>query len=134
MTLGGWACSPHFFVQEKEKRQTKEKRKTSKAKTIKRLSPSSKCYCFSHSRVSRIQKCFLSANHGGWQYVSVFHDPSTLEICFTSPDIMILTSSWPLKWKKIGSAKKLLLNLGIYGEGCTFKYFKIKKDLFITRK
>ena len=38
-----------------------------------------KCYCFSHSRVSRIQKFFLSANYGGWQYFSVFNSPSTLK-------------------------------------------------------
>ena len=39
----------------------------------------SKCYCFSHSRDSRVQRFFLSANRGGWQYFSVFHDPSTLK-------------------------------------------------------
>ena len=39
----------------------------------------SKYYCFSHSRASRIQKFFLSANHGGQQYFSVFHGPLTLK-------------------------------------------------------
>ena len=63
--------------QQKEKRGTK-KRKSFKAETIKRLSPRSKCYCFSHSRASRIQKFFLTANHGGRYYFSVFHGPSTL--------------------------------------------------------
>ena len=45
--------------------------------------------------------------------------------------MLCLNLSWPSKWKKIGSAKKLQLNLGIQGDRCTFKYFKIKKDLFI---
>ena len=30
--------------------------------------------------------------------------------------------SWPSKWKKIESAKKLKFNLGIQGMGCTNKY------------
>ena len=30
---------------------------------------------------------------------------------------------------KMGSTKKLPLNLGMLGEGCTFKYFKKKKRL-----
>ena len=47
---------PHFFAYQKEKRETKEKRKSFKAETIKRLSPRSKCYCFNHSGASRIQK------------------------------------------------------------------------------
>ena len=34
---------------------------------------------FAGSRVSRIQKFFFSANHGGQQYFSVFHGPSTLK-------------------------------------------------------
>ena len=34
---------------------------------------------FSHSRVPRIQKVFLSTNHGGRQYFWVFHCPSTLK-------------------------------------------------------
>ena len=45
--------------------------------------------------------------------------------------IMIFTPSWPSKWKKIGSAKKNILNSGIQEKGCTYKYFKIKKYLFI---
>ena len=44
----------------KEKRETKKKRKIFKAKTIKRMSASSKCYCFRPSRASRIQKVFLA--------------------------------------------------------------------------
>ena len=45
--------------------------------------------------------------------------------------IMIFTPSWPSKWKKIGSAKKNILNSVIQEKGCTYKYFKIKKYLFI---
>ena len=70
---------PHFFAQEKEKRETKEKTKSFKAEAIKGLSPKSKCYCFSHSRAHRIQKFFFSANHDGWQNFWVFHGPSTLK-------------------------------------------------------
>ena len=54
----------------------KKKRKTGKKE---RHSPKSKCYCFSHSRASRLETYFLSANHGGQQYFSVFHGPSTLK-------------------------------------------------------
>ena len=43
-----------------KKRKQRVKRKSLKAETIKKLPPSSKCYCFSHSRASRIQKFFLS--------------------------------------------------------------------------
>ena len=44
---------------------------------------------------------------------------------------MILTPSWPSKWKKIGSAKKVILNLEIYGKGCLYEYLKLNKDCFI---
>ena len=43
------------------------------------MSPRLKCYYFSHSRASRIQKFFFSDNHGGQQYFSMFHGPSTLK-------------------------------------------------------
>ena len=66
-----------FCVAKKKERKRKEKRKSFKAETIKMLSPRSKCYYFSHSRTSRIQKVFLSASHGGRQYFSVSHGPST---------------------------------------------------------
>ena len=49
-----------------------------KGETIKGLSPRTKCYYFSHSRASRIQKFFLSARHRGRKYFAVFHGPSTL--------------------------------------------------------
>ena len=67
--LGLFACEPEhepspFFVQEKEKRETRKKN-SFKAETIKRLPPTSKCYYFSHSRPSKIQILFLPANHGG---------------------------------------------------------------------
>ena len=60
--------------------ETKGKsRKNFKAETIKRLSPRLNCYCFSHSRAPRIQKFFLSADHGGREYFSLFLGPSTLK-------------------------------------------------------
>ena len=59
--------------------ETKAKKKGFRAETAKRLSPRSKYYCFSHSRAFRIRKFFLSANHGGRQYFSVFHGPPTLK-------------------------------------------------------
>ena len=68
-------------------KRNKEKKESFKAEAIRRLPPKSKCYCFSHSRASRIQKFFWSANHGGRQYLSVFHGPSTFKsispaLCF----------------------------------------------------
>ena len=54
-----------FLRSKKKKRKPREKRTIFKAETIEKLSPRSKYYCFSHSRVSRIQKFLLSANHGG---------------------------------------------------------------------
>ena len=54
-----------FCVAKRKEWKQREKRKGFKAETIKRLSPRLKLYCFSHSRASRIQKFFLSANHGG---------------------------------------------------------------------
>ena len=66
--LGG-PCSPPFTPpppKPKIKSKSKEKKEKSfKEETIKRLSSKSKCYCFNHSRTSRIQKFFLSTNHGG---------------------------------------------------------------------
>ena len=56
-----WQDPSHFFFRSKKKIGGKrKKRKSFKAKTIKRLSPRSKCYYFSHSRVSRIQKFWLA--------------------------------------------------------------------------
>ena len=86
MILGrlGGPCPPSppptFLRSKKKKRkQRKKKRKIFKAETIKRLSPRSKCYCFYHSRVSRIHKFFFPVNHGGRQYLPLFHGPSTLK-------------------------------------------------------
>ena len=73
-------CSPPTFLRSKKKKGKQRRAGTTfKAETIKRLSLRSKCYCFSHSRVFRIQKIFLSASHGGPQYFSVFRAPSTLK-------------------------------------------------------
>ena len=49
------------------------------------MSPRSKCYCFSQSWGTRIQKFFLSANHGDGQYFSVFHSPIHFEIHVAGP-------------------------------------------------
>ena len=69
--------SPTFLRSKKKKGEVKQKITIFKAETIERLSPRSKCYCSTHSRMPRIQKIFLSANHGGRQYFSVFHGPCT---------------------------------------------------------
>ena len=68
-----------FLSRKKKKERQRQKRKGFKAETIKRLSPRSNYYCFSHSRASRIQKFFLSINHGGQQYFPVFHGPTTFK-------------------------------------------------------
>ena len=68
---------PHFFVQQKQKREAKKKeRKSFKAETIKRLSPRSKCYCFSNGY-------YFIQEHLEFKYFSVFHGPYTLKS--TSP-------------------------------------------------
>ena len=66
---------PEYFALQKKKKNRGNEGK----KTIKRLSPRPKCYCFSHSRAFRIQKCFLSAKHASRHYFPVFHGPSTLK-------------------------------------------------------
>ena len=71
-----YETGPPLFCIAKIKKGKKGKKGTIfKIETIERLPPRSKCYCFSHSRMSRIQKFFLSVNHGGRQYFPVFHDP-----------------------------------------------------------
>ena len=77
---------PLFCVAKRKKENKGKKRKYLKVETIKRLSPRSKCYYFSHSRVSRIQKFFLSANHGSQQSVTVSVSwPLHIEIHFAGP-------------------------------------------------
>ena len=81
---GGRGAMALTFLHSKKKiGKQREKRNNFKAETIKRLSPRSKCYCFSHSRLFRIQKIFFLANHGGRQYFPLFHGPSPLK--FISP-------------------------------------------------
>ena len=63
-----------------------------KGNNEKRLSPRSKCYCFSHSRASRIQKKFFLRNHGGQLHFSVFHSSSTLN--FISPTLDKLLANY----------------------------------------
>ena len=77
--------SPQFLSSKKKKGKQRKQRKSFRAETIKRLSLRSKCYYFSHSRASRIQKVFLSTNHGGRQFFSVFHGPSALK--YISPTL-----------------------------------------------
>ena len=83
---------PHTHLCSKKKKgKQRKKGKSFKAETIKRLSPRSKCYCFSHSRASRIKKFFSSASHGGRQYFSVLLFSATvpwplhIEIHFAGP-------------------------------------------------
>ena len=83
-----WPPSLTFLRNKKRKGEQRGKRKTFKTETIKRLSPRSKCYFFSHSRVSRVQ-FFWSANHGGRQYLSAFHGPSTLKSISPSPSMIV---------------------------------------------
>ena len=61
------------------KKGKQRKKKTFKIKNIEMLSTRSICYCFRHSGTTRIQKNFLSAKHGGRQYLSVFHGPSSVK-------------------------------------------------------
>ena len=77
--MGNHAPPPPPFCVAKKKGKPREKITIFKAEIIERLSSGSKCYCFSHSRVSRIQKIFLSANNTGRQYFSVFQGTSTLK-------------------------------------------------------
>ena len=73
---------PHFFCVANRRKGNNEKR----------LSPRSKCYCFSHSRASRIQKKFFLRNHGGQLHFSVFHSSSTLN--FISPTLDKLLANY----------------------------------------
>ena len=61
--MAGDTRGPHthtFLGSTKKRRETKKKKdKSFKAETIKRLSPRSKCYCFSYSRAPRIQIFFV---------------------------------------------------------------------------
>ena len=85
-TMGG--CGPMVMVpstflrsktNKQKKRKQRKKRNSFKAETVKSLSPTSKCHCFSHSRSYRIQIFFLSVNRDGQKYFSVFNGPSTLK-------------------------------------------------------
>ena len=76
----GGMASPLFCIAKRKKGDKGKKDRISKQILLKGmvkilLSPRSKYYCFSHSRASRIRKFFLSANHVGLQYISVFYGP-----------------------------------------------------------
>ena len=102
---GGWGwwwarkpCtlrSPTFLPSSKKKGKQKKKKKFIKKfiKFIKSLSPRSKCYCFSHSKASKIQNFFLSANHGGRKYFTVIHGPTTLKPISTALSLLSLIVS-----------------------------------------
>ena len=60
-----------FYVVKTRKRKKRKKQKSFKAGAIKRLSPGSKYFFFSHVRAYRIHNLFLSV------MVSVLHGPST---------------------------------------------------------
>ena len=80
----GGPCPPS---PQKENGKPKRKITIFKAETIERLSPRSKCHCFSHSRVSRIQKIFLSATMAGCVQCISVPWPLHFEIHYTSPNI-----------------------------------------------
>ena len=81
----GAMALPLFCIAKIKNGNKGKSRKDFKAETIKRLSPRVKCYCFSHSRAPRIQKCFLPPNHGSRQYFPVFLGPSTLRFISPAP-------------------------------------------------
>ena len=60
-----------FLHSKKKKGIQRTERKSLIAETMKRLSPRSKCYSFSHSRVSRVQIFFLSASRSTWKSISL---------------------------------------------------------------
>ena len=69
---GGQAWPPTFSCGKNKKGKQRKNRKSFKAETIKRLSPRSKCYCFSNFY------CFI-LERLEFKYFSVFHGPSTLK-------------------------------------------------------
>ena len=74
-TTPGWpsgAWLPTFLCSKSKEGKQREKRKSFKAETIKRLSPNSKCYCFSNVY------CFI-VGRLEFKYFSLFHGPSTLK-------------------------------------------------------
>ena len=92
----------------------KKIKKGKKGKQGKRLSSRSKCYCFSHFSASRIQKLFLSAKHGGWQYFSLFHGPSTLKSILS--DLITKDESYydNTKWNNFRTKGLHFIRLNVY--------------------
>ena len=70
---GGHGLPPLFFVVKRKSGEKGKKERVSKQKLLKG------CHQGQNVDVSAIQKFFLSANHGGRHYFSVFHGPSTLK-------------------------------------------------------
>ena len=60
-------------------RQRKKKKKRFQSRNYQKAVTKVKILLFQPSRAFRIRKFFLSANHGGRQYFSVFHGPPTLK-------------------------------------------------------
>ena len=90
LKAGGAMVPPHFCIAKRKKGH--KKRKSFKAETIERLSPSSKCYCLSHSRVARIQK-FKSTFQCSMAppYWDLFRRPCLLRNCFDSQITLLST-------------------------------------------
>ena len=134
---------PHslFCVAKKKKGRERQKRKGFKAETIKRLSPRSKYYCFRHSRASRIQKFFLSANHGGRQYSFPLSRPPTLKSISAAQMSMLVHSKkpflFPSVWPETGYTwalralicKKSLLIYSESYEGIPYYYHRQRLTL-----
>ena len=80
-----------FLYSKKKKGKQGKKERFSKQKLLKSCHQGQNVTVLAilESRVSRIQKIFLSATHGSQQYFSVFHGPSTLKSI--SPALLLLS-------------------------------------------
>ena len=86
--------APIFCRAKIKKRKQRKKRKSSEAETIKRLSPRSKCYCFSNVY------CFI-LERLEFKYFSVFHNPSNLKsISLALPNLALMCAAFYRKLLK----------------------------------
>ena len=75
---------PLFYVAKIKKGNKEKERKSFKVETIKRLSPRSKCYCFSNVYCFILERLEI-------KFFSVFHDPSTLKsISLALPNLALI--------------------------------------------
>ena len=89
---GAWF--PTFLCSKNKKGKQRENRKSVKAETIKRLSPRSKCYCFSNVY------CFI-LERLEFKYFSVFHDHSNLKsISLALPNLALMCAAFHRKLLK----------------------------------